>query len=283
MLTRPLTRGRGAVLGYFRNYRFAVLPCLRLYCPWCSPTTFFHIPLAHAFLNGLVNGFWQMVSRDKAIDEKLTRGRYLILHCESARRIARNFSMMHSTSGFASNFKNILQCGPTLVPKSAKEAFHRRLDIFRTSAIVCMVEMAMCRPNNKQRCNSKAIISNRNAKVTKRDAQSHVRQHPRWGLDGQSRWMLRSLVLLTARHRLQAQERLAYCATYSTLFEAVGKQGGPAAVRRAHHFLNIAFAPTLSVSAWVCKVPFYCAQFLQSTLLYLCCLTFVWFQQRAAK
>jgi hypothetical protein len=114
---------------------------------WCSPTTFFRIPLAHSFLNGLVKGFWQTVSRDKATDEKLTRGRDVILDCDSAQRIARNITMMHTMSSFASNFKNILQCGSTLT--AAKEPLHSGVYIFRSITIVGMVETGMCRPNNK--------------------------------------------------------------------------------------------------------------------------------------
>jgi hypothetical protein len=53
----------------------------------CRPTTFFRIPLAHAFLNGLVKGFWRLVNRDKATNDKLTHGREVILDAASVRMI----------------------------------------------------------------------------------------------------------------------------------------------------------------------------------------------------
>jgi hypothetical protein len=63
----------------------------------------------------LVKGFWRLVSRDKATDEKLTSGRDVILDSGSTRKIGENVQGMQATSGFASKFKNILTCAHNIL------------------------------------------------------------------------------------------------------------------------------------------------------------------------
>lgn len=81
----------------------------------CSPTTFFRIPLAHAFLNGLVMGFWKVVSRDDKTNSSFTCGADVRLSAEAKEKIAANVERMAPTSAFSSTFKNILTCAPRLL------------------------------------------------------------------------------------------------------------------------------------------------------------------------
>lgn len=79
----------------------------------CSrATTFFRICMAHAWLNGLVKGFWKLAGRDKQTNEKLTCGQEVVLSKESKAKIAANVAAMSPTSAFTSTFKDILTCAP---------------------------------------------------------------------------------------------------------------------------------------------------------------------------
>jgi hypothetical protein len=63
-------------------------PLLHCYC--CRPSTFFRVPVAHAFLNGLVRGFWRMACRDTKKNCKLSKGQEAIGSKAAQEMIAAN-------------------------------------------------------------------------------------------------------------------------------------------------------------------------------------------------
>jgi hypothetical protein len=75
----------------------------------CRASTFFRVPAAHAFLNGLVRGFWRMACRDAKSNEKLTKGKDVIISKAEQKNIASNVARMHPTSEFDNGFKNMLE------------------------------------------------------------------------------------------------------------------------------------------------------------------------------
>jgi hypothetical protein len=81
----------------------------------CRASTFFRVPVAHAFLNGLVRGFWRMACRDAKSNEKLTKGKDVIISKAEQKKIASNVARMHPTSEFDNGFKNMLENVP-IVP-----------------------------------------------------------------------------------------------------------------------------------------------------------------------
>jgi hypothetical protein len=80
----------------------------------CRASTFFRVPGAHAFLNGLVRGFWRMACWDAKSNEKLTKGKDVIISKAEQKKIASNVARMHPTSQFDNGFKNMLQNEPTV-------------------------------------------------------------------------------------------------------------------------------------------------------------------------
>lgn len=68
--------------------------------------------MAHAWLNGLVKGFWKLAGRDKKTNDKLTCGQDVVLSKESKEKIAANVAAMSPTSAFTSTFKDVLTCAP---------------------------------------------------------------------------------------------------------------------------------------------------------------------------
>jgi hypothetical protein len=73
--------------------------------------------VAHAFLNGLVRGFWRMACRDAKKNSKLSQGQEAIISKASQEKIAANVRRMCPTSEFDSAFKNIIEYAflPTLM------------------------------------------------------------------------------------------------------------------------------------------------------------------------
>jgi hypothetical protein len=82
----------------------------------CRASTFFRVPVAHAFLNGLVRGFWRMACRDAKVNEKLTQGKDVIISKAEQRKIAANVARMHPTSEFDTGFKNIVEYALSVGP-----------------------------------------------------------------------------------------------------------------------------------------------------------------------
>ena len=74
----------------------------------CRATTFHRIGTAHAFLNGLVKGFWKLVGREAKV--KLTEGDDIRLTDEQKATIATNMKSLRGTSSYSSALANILQC-----------------------------------------------------------------------------------------------------------------------------------------------------------------------------
>jgi hypothetical protein len=74
------------------------------------PSLFFRVPVVHAFLNGLVRGFWRMACRDVKKNSKLSQGQEAIVSKAAQVRIAANVRRMCPTSEFDSAFKNIIEC-----------------------------------------------------------------------------------------------------------------------------------------------------------------------------
>jgi hypothetical protein len=73
-------------------------------------STFFRVPVAHAFLNGLVRGFWRMACRDAKKNSGLSKGQEAIISKAAQNKIAANVNRMCPTSEFDSAFKNIIEC-----------------------------------------------------------------------------------------------------------------------------------------------------------------------------
>lgn len=74
----------------------------------CRPTTFFRIGTAHAFLNGLVKGFWSLVGRDSK--RKLKEGDDIKLSKAQKAAIAANVARMRRTSSYMSPLPDLLKC-----------------------------------------------------------------------------------------------------------------------------------------------------------------------------
>jgi hypothetical protein len=76
----------------------------------CRPSTFFRIPVAHTFCNGLIKGFWRLVAREKTV--VLAHGNDLILSQENRATIRRRAREMRATSAFTGPLPDIIQCAP---------------------------------------------------------------------------------------------------------------------------------------------------------------------------
>jgi hypothetical protein len=82
----------------------------------CRPSTFFRVPGAHSFLNGLVRGFWKVACRDEKANSKLTKGQDAIVGKAAQKAIVANVARMCPTSDFDAKFKNILECDADNLP-----------------------------------------------------------------------------------------------------------------------------------------------------------------------
>lgn len=76
-------------------------------CGSCRATTFHRIGVAHAFLNGLVKGFWGLVGREEKT--KLKVGDDIRLTDAHKAAIAANVQKMRGTSSYSSALANILK------------------------------------------------------------------------------------------------------------------------------------------------------------------------------
>jgi hypothetical protein len=68
-------------------------------------STFFRVPIAHAFLNGLVRGFWSTACRDVKTNDGLTKGTEAIIGKAEQKLIAANVARIHATSAFDSGLE----------------------------------------------------------------------------------------------------------------------------------------------------------------------------------
>ena len=74
-------------------------------------------------MNGLVKGFWKLVSRDDKTNATFTKGKDVRLTAAQKKKIADNVERMSPTSAFSAAFRNTLTCA--LFPGAPRPASTR--------------------------------------------------------------------------------------------------------------------------------------------------------------
>lgn len=101
-------------LPYYRFVRASTAPVSGLDLPLCSqciackPSLMYRIPLAHAFCNGFVKGFWQVMSRSSKV--ALQDGNDIILSQEARNNIRDKVKELRGTTCFSAAMPDIIKC-----------------------------------------------------------------------------------------------------------------------------------------------------------------------------
>lgn len=77
-------------------------------CLLCRPAAMHRIPLAHAFCNGLIKGFWALMARSGK--RVLRWGDDIILSKEARAVIKRKVQELRGTTCFTAALPDIIQC-----------------------------------------------------------------------------------------------------------------------------------------------------------------------------
>lgn len=72
------------------------------------------IPVAHAFCNGLVKGFWGLMSRNPKVE--LSVGNDIILSPQTRKTIAAKVKELRGTTSFTSALPDIIKCASAACP-----------------------------------------------------------------------------------------------------------------------------------------------------------------------
>lgn len=74
----------------------------------CRPEAMHRIPLAHAFCNGLIKGFWALMARSGKVP--LRQGNDIILSRDARKAIKAQVAELRGTTCFTAALPDIVQC-----------------------------------------------------------------------------------------------------------------------------------------------------------------------------